>query len=137
MARINGQCLCGDVRFSAPEAHHIDVCHCDMCRRWTGSAFIGVDYRVDGIELTKSKGLKLFNSSDWAKRGFCANCGSSLFYRLNDNNSFWAVSAGSLEVPKGLALEKEIFIDEKPDYYDFSGNQKKLTGAEFFASLKD
>jgi hypothetical protein len=108
-----------------------------MCRRWTGSAFIGVDYRDGGIKFEKNDSLKWFNSSDWAERGFCTNCGSSLFYRLKDNDSFLAISAGTLDLPSGLKLEKEIFIDEKPDYYDFAGDQKKLTGAEFFASLQD
>jgi len=137
MTRVQGKCLCGNVSFSAPEPHHIDICHCDMCRRWTGSAFIGVDYRDGGIKFEKNDSLKWFNSSDWAERGFCTNCGSSLFYRLKDNDSFLAISAGTLDLPSGLKLEKEIFIDEKPDYYDFAGDQKKLTGAEFFASLQD
>ena len=137
MSRVNGQCLCGEVKFSAPEAQHIDVCHCDMCRRWTGSAFIGVDYRSGGIEMAETESLVWFNSSEWAERGFCNKCGSSLFYRVKEDDSFMAISAGALDLPNGLALEKEIFIDEKPDYYAFAGHQKKLTGAEFFASMQD
>ena len=41
MARISGGCLCGSVRFSAEsvEVHH-HVCHCGMCRRWTGGSML-------------------------------------------------------------------------------------------------
>ncbi|MBL4870969.1 MAG: GFA family protein [Robiginitomaculum sp.] len=130
-----GQCLCGGVKFETPAPSHIDACHCKMCQIWTGSLFIGADFR-DGITITRDEGLVWYESSDWAKRGFCKTCGSSLFYRLKDNDKFWAVSAGCLDLPKGAKLSKEIFIDEKPDYYALSGEHLRQTGTEFFASLK-
>jgi hypothetical protein len=40
-----------------------------------------------------------------------------------------------LELPEGLKLGKEIFIDEKPDYYALAGDHKRLTGAEAFAEF--
>lgn len=134
---VSGKCLCGDVVYSAPTPHEVDICHCGMCRRWTGSAFIGVDFQKGQIEFSKSDSLTWYKSSDWAERGFCKSCGSSLFYRLQGEENFIAVSAGTLTLPEGLTIEKEIFIDEKPDYYDFMGSQKKMTGAEFFAALQD
>ncbi len=132
---IKGQCLCGGVAFTTPAIERLDVCHCNMCRRWTGGPFIGADYR-SAITLTRTDTLAWYDSSEWAKRGFCSNCGSSLFYRLNGNDEFWAVSAGALDLPDGLPIEKEIFIDEKPDYYAFAGERPRLTGPEFLAQLQ-
>jgi len=135
-ARIEGNCLCGGVEFNTGDIHHLDACHCSMCQRWTGGPFLGADYRNGDVQITKNDTLKWFESSDWAKRGFCSNCGSSLFYRLNDVPEFWAVCAGALNLPKDTSITKEIFIDEKPDYYKLAGDRDRLTGAEFLAQLQ-
>jgi len=134
MSAIKGQCLCGDVQFETPMPGHIDACHCTTCRNWNGGPFIGADFR-EGITLTKDTGLTWYESSEWTKRGFCKTCGSSLFYCLKDNPDFWSIAGGALDLPSGLSLGKEIFIDEKPDYYDLSGDQRRLTGAEAFAEF--
>jgi len=137
MTTIKGQCLCGDVQFKTPEPNTIDACHCGMCQKWAGGAFIGADYFQGGVTITKDDGLTWYASSDWAKRGFCKTCGSSLFYRLNDHEDFWAICAGSLDLPDGMTLGKEIFIDKKPTYYTLAGDHPRLTGKEFFASLQE
>lgn len=133
-ALIRGQCLCGDVQFETVAPHHMDACHCGTCRRWNGGPFIGADIRGE-FKLTKSDGLTWYESSEWAKRGFCKTCGASLFYRLNDTPDFWSVAGGALDLPQGLTLGKEIFIDEKPDYYDLAGDHPRLTGAEALAAF--
>ena len=51
-----GQCLCGAVKFETPAPAHIDACHCKACQSWTGSLFIGADFR-NGITITQDKGL--------------------------------------------------------------------------------
>jgi len=134
MSTIKGQCLCADVQFETPMPGHIDACHCETCRRWNGGPFIGADFR-EGINITKDDGLSWYDSSDWAKRGFCKTCGTSLFYCLKSSPGFWSIASGTLDLPEGLKLGKEIFIDEKPDYYDLAGDQPKLTGAEALAEF--
>jgi hypothetical protein len=37
--RLSGGCLCGAVRYRVKAAPRVHYCHCDMCRRATGSAF--------------------------------------------------------------------------------------------------
>ena len=122
MTNLKGQCLCGDVQFETPMPGHIDACHCETCRRWNGGPFIGADFR-EAISITKDDGLTWYDS------------GSSLFYCLKGKDNFWSIAGGTLNLPEGLKLGKEIFIDEKPDYYDLAGNQPKLTGAEAFAAF--
>lgn len=131
---VKGHCLCGDVAFEVADVHEIDVCHCNMCRRWNGGPFIGADVR-GGVTLTKSDGLAWYESSEWARRGFCKTCGTSLFYRLKDDAAFWSIAGGTLDLPAGLKVGKEIFVDEKPDYYAFAGDQPRLTGPEFLKSI--
>jgi len=131
---IKGQCLCGEVQFEVDQVDELDVCHCHMCRRWTGGPYIGADVR-GGVTLIQAATLTWYESSDWAKRGFCKTCGASLFYKLKADDTFWSIAGGALDLPDGLSISKEIFVDEKPDYYILAGEQKKLTGPEFLAAI--
>lgn len=133
--RIKGQCLCGNVSFDIGNFDRIDACHCKMCQRWSGGPFIGADLRTGDISFSNDASLKWYASSEWAKRGFCADCGSSLFYRLNEQEDFWAITSGSLDIPDGHTITKEIFVDEKPSYYDLAGDQPRYTGPEFMAKI--
>ncbi len=133
--RIGGRCLCGAVSFSAVAAKRdVDICHCGMCRRWSAGPFIGFPH--DGeVVFEGAENIGLYKSSEWAERAFCRVCGSSLYYHLlgTDHYSF---SAGVLDDQSGLTLTQEIFIDEKPAYYDFANDTPKLTGAEVFAAFE-
>lgn len=132
--KITGRCLCGAVSFSAVAAKRdVDICHCGMCRRWSAGPFIGFPH--DGeVAFEGAENIGLYKSSEWAERAFCRVCGSSLYYHLlgTDHYSF---SVGVLDDQSGLTLTQEIFIDEKPAYYDFANDTPKLTGAEVFAAF--
>jgi len=107
-----------------------------MCRQWTGSAFIGVDVRDGDIVFDADNTLVWFESSDWAKRGFCSTCGSSLFYRLKAVPEFWAIAAGSLDLPEATTLAREIFIEDRRSYYNLEGDHPKMTGVAFIALMQ-
>lgn len=127
-----GHCLCSKIEIQVPEAKKdLGVCHCGMCRKWSGGPFFAIDCGTE-IEIKGKENLGIYNSSDWAERGFCKNCGSSLFYRLKDN-SFYAVSS-ELFNDSELNFVSQVFIDAKPDYYDFLNETQKMTGEELFAA---
>jgi hypothetical protein len=71
------------------------------------------------LEVTKSDSLKWYRSSDFTQRGFCVECGSSLFYK-RDGADFTSIGAGSVDGASGLTLAKHIFMDDKGDYYDIA-----------------
>ncbi|MEP5569748.1 MAG: GFA family protein [Halioglobus sp.] len=57
-------------------------CHCSMCQRAHGSAlvtWVGVPEKSFSVESVEHLGWH--KSSDKAERGFCRQCGSSLFFR--------------------------------------------------------
>jgi hypothetical protein len=129
-----GQCLCGSVVLHVPSLDSaVAICHCSMCRQWVGGPFFSIEcgdsIRIDGEEY-----LGVYSSSEWAERVFCKKCGSALFYRLKEDGHI-AVSAGIFE-PEGFHLAQQIFIDEKPCYYEFANVTPKLTGAEAFSAYK-
>jgi hypothetical protein len=132
--RHTGRCLCGAVRFSAEHVetdHH--ACHCDMCRRWSGgSAFFATEVR--GLVLEGTENLGTYASSDWAERGFCRNCGSTLYYYLKPTQAYM-MSVGAFDDASMFRLVREIFIDRKPDGYAFAGEHPRWTEAETFERL--
>lgn len=133
-----GHCLCGAVTITARNAaNHVDACHCRMCRRWGGGPFVEIDCGTD-VMIRGAEKISVYNSSDWAERAFCGECGSHLFYRLKETGQHM-VCAGLFddETDKGdLTLKTQVFIDEKPSYYAFTGDSETLTGAELFAMIE-
>ena len=128
----HGHCLCGKVKVTASKmGHSVGTCHCDMCRRWTGGPLMAVDCRTD-VVFEGDDNIKTYESSAWAERGFCANCGNHLFYRLKESNQY-IMPVGIFENDENFVFDHQIFIDEKPGYYCFSNETKNMTGAEVFA----
>lgn len=131
---LTGHCLCGAVTITVKAMQaEVDVCHCAMCHRWGGNFFAG----VKGLEahVMGEEAVTAYRSSDWAERAFCGTCGSNLWYRFlpTGNRSFLA---GLFDLPEGFGIEQQIFVDEKPDWYDFAQASPMKTGAEIIAEAK-
>jgi hypothetical protein len=132
---LAGGCLCGAVRFTAvPHERDVGACHCSMCRRWTAGPFLAVQCGGT-VRVEDNSNLGIYRSSEWAERGFCKKCGTPLFYRLVGKD-FYEVSAGSFDDTSEFRFTSQIFIDEKPPYYDFANKTKNMTGAEVFAEMQ-
>jgi hypothetical protein len=131
---ITGGCLCGAVRFRAVlQSPDVEACHCSMCRRWSAGPYLSV--HCASVEIDDAANLGIYRSSDWAERGFCTKCGTSLLYRLIDA-PVYAVSAEAIDENAQFELTRQIFVDEKPAYYEFANETEKLTGAEVFAAFQ-
>lgn len=122
-----GNCLCSAVSFEAQTvSHEVGVCHCNMCRIWSGGPYIGVDC---GSTVNFTGEITTFDSSDWAERAFCAKCGTHLYYKFKSTGQT-IMPAGLFEDEENLVMDHQIFIDEKPEYYKFANETKEMTGAE-------
>ena len=129
---MKGSCLCGAVSLSTTSMnHHVGACHCSMCRKWGGGALLAVECGSD-VSFSGEENIEVYQSSEWAERGFCNKCGSHLFYRLKQNNQYY-IPVGIFEESEGLVFDNQVFIDEKPDYYSFANETKNMTGEEVFA----
>lgn len=132
VAGKKGNCLCGAVTIWVGAAHtDVGVCHCTMCRRWAGgpnmAVEVGKDLVIDGLEA-----ITTYRSSEWAERAFCQTCGSNLYYRIVEGDTY-VVCAGLFEDASDMEMKSQIFIDEKPDFYAFANQTPTMTGAEVFA----
>jgi hypothetical protein len=129
---IQGQCLCGDVKVTAvPATGEIHVCHCNMCRKWAGGPALAFDCGTD-VSFSDDAAVSVYDSSDWAQRGFCSRCGSHVFYRIRDSGQYF-MPVGLFDDDERFEMRQQIFIDEKPHYYRFAGETTNLTGAEVYA----
>ncbi len=87
----------------------------------------GKDVSFEGEE-----NITVYSSSEWAERGFCNKCGSNLFYRLKGTGEH-QISAGLFEDSEDFVFDLQVFIDNKPDFYNFIEKTKTMTEAEIFA----
>ncbi len=127
--------MCGAIEISAPPVDEISVCHCSMCRRWGGGPFFTV-HVGPGVALGVQGQPAVYRSSDWAERAFCPACGTHLYYRLVSSDEY-ALPAGIFPEVDRLELTSQIFIDEKPGYYELANHTENLTGAEVFARYSE
>ena len=115
-----GHCLCGAVRFKVsgvlPEA---SACHCSICRRTTGHFEAGVDVTRKDVTIDGESAITWYRSSPDVRRGFCATCGSPLFFD-HDGADWIGINLGAFETPTGTRLARHIFVADKGDYYDIA-----------------
>jgi hypothetical protein len=134
-----GGCQCGAVRFELAQAPaEYGACHCSICRKVGGGVALSAMVHPGGATWTSSASLKTFASSEWAERGFCGECGSSLFWRLSapgPMQGLMYLSVGALDDMGDMPMTSEVFIDHKPDSYDFAGERQRLTQAEVMAMV--
>lgn len=127
---MQGNCLCGAVTIQAQAVSEVDACHCGMCRQWGGGPFLSVQCGPD-TTFSGADNIAEFDSSDWACRGFCRNCGTHLYYFLKPAKSY-AIPVGLFKDQEEFLFTEQIFIDKKPAYYEFANRTENLTEAEVY-----
>ena len=124
--RATGRCLCGAVSYEVRgDLRDVWNCHCGQCRRTHGNVAAYTSAARADLVLTEDRGLKWYRSSEVARRGFCRNCGASLFWeRLGGDRV--AVAAGGIDPPSGLKTIRHIFVADKGDYYEIADGLETL-----------
>lgn len=129
MLKSKARCLCGVVKITAAEINpKFTVCHCLSCRGWGGAPFFAVQCGAN-ISIEGSEKIKTYDSSDWASRGFCSDCGTHLFFRFKDSGDC-NMPVGLFQDLDGLKMDMQYFSDQRPNYYCFSNQTKEMTKAD-------
>ncbi len=115
---FKGSCLCGAVRFTVSgELPAPTACHCTICRKHTGHFEVGTDVPRDRVAISGEASLTWYQSSDWARRGFCSTCGSPMFFDPLERD--WiGINMGAFDTPTKTKLSAHIFVADKGDYYE-------------------
>ena len=102
--KIHGRCLCGHVVYEyTGSIGPANYCHCDDCRRCTGSAFsVGVRFDLTEFRITAGSPrafTKRGDSGNELTRHFCPECGSPIFTSSPRHPDRVYVKAGTLDDP--------------------------------------
>ncbi len=126
-----GACLCGAVSFEVnAELGDPITCHCRQCRQQSGNYFSAAPAPKDAVTYTHDHGLAWYRASETATRGFCRDCGSTLFWRADQGPNVM-VAMASLSDTRGMTLSGHYWMDFKGDYYEIADDlpqHKGVTG---------
>jgi hypothetical protein len=116
-----GGCLCGQVQFEIyGDLRGVVNCHCSKCRKFHGNFGAYIRVKLKNVRITKKETLKWFKSQTDetvnVRRGFCSECGSSLFWHPKDQPDI-SIAAGSLESPTNLKTIGHIWCSQISDFY--------------------
>ena len=84
MSSVSGSCLCGKLRFTANlPTLWLAHCHCMLCQKNAGAAFVTwAGFNEQDVQIDDSnKTLKWYSATENAYRGFCNECGSTIFFK--------------------------------------------------------
>ncbi|MEO0623399.1 MAG: GFA family protein [Pseudomonadota bacterium] len=133
---MTGKCLCGAVTVTLEAKETVvDACHCGMCRKLTGGGPAFALHTETGArpQVAGEDAIRTYASSDWAERAFCGICGTPLWYRFVAQD-FYSLSAGLFD-PAEFDFRTQIFVEDKPNFYDFANKTKMMTGEEVVAAF--
>ncbi len=132
LKKYTGSCLCGDVKYEVEaEAESFYLCHCQQCRKLTGSAM------ASNIQLAPADVNWLCGESQIKRfdqpgdrtftKVFCSNCGSALPY-INKSGNSLVIPAGSLDHQIDIAPEVNIFWEDKAEWLELGIEARKCDG---------
>jgi hypothetical protein len=113
---ISGHCLCDHVTYTYEgEVGPANLCHCEDCRRCTGSAYnVGVRLETAAFRITRGapKGYtKAGDSGTLLTRWFCPHFGSPLYTTSPKHPEFLYAKAGTLDDPSVVNVERQCWLD--------------------------
>lgn len=131
--RLTGQCLCGAVTIRIDGRHRaaVGICHCRMCRVWSGMAF--GNFEADEEAVTITGDVTRYASSDFAARYFCPTCGANLWFRNDAPGARYEFMPGAFPEAADFPLISEIYVEQAPAYLRISGDHRRRTAAEYEA----
>lgn len=114
-----GHCLCGAVRFAIRlPSKWVVHCHCRRCQRAHGAAFVtwvGVDESAAQVDDAQ-QALAWHVAAEGGHRGFCARCGSPMFFRSARYPGELHLARALFDDPLDRAPESHAFYDSHVDW---------------------
>ncbi|HCU84037.1 MAG TPA: aldehyde-activating protein [Methylophilus sp.] len=121
ISKHTGSCLCGAVRYEVRgELGALVYCHCQRCRKASGSAFNAVT-PISGANFTITQGeaaLNTYRSDAGVCRTFCSHCGSPIMAYRESTPEALRLRVGSLDTPLATHVSAHIFVGSKAEWDD-------------------
>lgn len=138
----SGGCQCGAIRFRTTELlDNAHICHCRMCQKAAGNYFAAL-VSSPKAKLTWTRGTPArFQSSADVERGFCAQCGTPLFYDPLHSQDI-GLMIGAFDRPQDIELISQDSIESRMPWFGTitqireSGTSEELDGPERVAEIR-
>ena len=125
----SGNCLCGNIQYQIEgEPVWSGYCHCESCRRMTGSVvtnWLG----IKDTDLVFTRGKPAKYKAAGVTRGFCPNCGSSLTYEAIHLPDYIQVHIGTLDDPNAITPQAHVHFAEKIEWFDVNDQLPRFDGS--------
>ena len=126
---ITGGCLCGRVRYRVTgpvlwSSH----CHCHYCRAAHGAAFVtwfGVDEQEFGLEAGNDS-LRWYQSSVWSRRGFCSDCGTTLFFQSRQSPNEMHIALATADSDFSIKPSSHVFYDQHVSWLEINDDLPRI-----------
>jgi RimJ/RimL family protein N-acetyltransferase len=113
-----------------------ELCHCNRCRKASGSAFasfVGVeaaDYRLlAGGDLIVSYDAPILRAPPAYRRSFCRRCGSPV-PNPDPQADWFEIPAGLLDDAPELRPDKHIFVEQRAAWFEIADDLPRFSEAE-------
>ena len=129
--QVKGSCFCGAIGFTATlPSKWCAHCHCSMCRKTHGAGYVTwVGFDTNQVTITQGEDLLAwFDSSKDAQRGFCKNCGSSLFFRSERWAGELHIALGCMDEAIDRQPQANVFFDKHVDWMPIDADLKTVDG---------
>ena len=126
MTTRRATCQCGQLSAVCEgDPVRISVCHCLDCKRRSGSAF-AAQARWPAAQVT-TRG----ETRQWSRTGdsgatatfhFCPQCGSTVWYTIDDMPGLLAIPIGAFAEPAFPQPEYSVYEDRKHAWVEITGD---------------
>ena len=118
---FEGGCLCGAIRYQSTAAPvRCVICHCSMCRKHSGAPILAfVHFPLDSFRWLKEEPAR-YRSSQFAERGFCPTCGSTLTMHEEILDDRVQIAVGSLDEPERVRPDDHVWTKDQIAWFEVS-----------------
>ena len=120
MAKIEGGCLCGQIRYrSDAEPLLTVICHCKNCQRQSGASY-STNLAMPRGSLSFEGEMTIYadkgDSGKYVNRFFCQACGSPIMSEPETIESLSIVKVGTLDDTSWVEPSMEIYCDSAQEW---------------------
>ena len=112
MKSYSGRCSCGTVSFEIETFLYVLACHCDACKKRTGSAFgLSVPVEAESVISFSGKTTTFIRTAESGRRvhyEFCQTCGTTVRWRLDASKRF-IFAAGAFDAVQEFKAVGEMY----------------------------
>ena len=132
MSIFTGSCLCGSVNYkSNSDPLVIQNCHCDQCRKATGSVYLtNLFIKEENFEITGEVNnyTHLSDAGNNMKKYFCPKCGSQVFGKNSGRPGIITIRAGTVNEKDIIKPIRNLFLKSKVPSTPINSNLEACEG---------